>query len=100
MQPTVIPFELSPKWFLITVFILMLAMFVIQLLIKRWTLWQNNISLWMKLKRFEEEEREEANRHLRCEYQNNSSLGADLYKAGRDLESLETRALSGRRNVS
>lgn len=105
MQPTVIPFDLTFSWFTITILILTGAMLVIQWLMKRWTFWQKEFTPWTKLKRFEqeeegeaaaavEEEEEEANRGSRGD-----AIPINRFMAARDLESLGTRALSGRRNV-
>jgi hypothetical protein len=94
MQPSVIPFSLTPVWFCITVFILTGAMFVVHWIIKRWTSWRKEIALWMKVKRLEEE----ASCDLEREYSN--EIMTDVYRdrTRGDLESLVlgTRALRGR----
>jgi hypothetical protein len=93
MQPTVIPFSLTPVWFCITVFLLIGAMFVVHWIMKRWTSWRKEIALWMKVKRLEE-----VGYCLEREYPN--EFMADVYrdKTRGDLESLAlgTRALLGR----
>jgi hypothetical protein len=50
MQPSVIPFELTFRWFVITMIIMVSAIFVIQWLMKRWTLCHGQFLL-MKLKK-------------------------------------------------
>ena len=95
MQPSVIPFHLTPVWFCITVFILTGAMFVVHRIMKRWTLWQKEFARWMKAKRLMEEE---AGYGLEREYSN--ELMRNVYRDGTtgDLESLAlgTRTLLGR----
>jgi hypothetical protein len=61
------------------------GMYIIQLLMKRWNSWRNEFTVWMKMKRLEEEE----SHSLRREYQNDDM--ADVYRS--DLESLGTRVL-------
>jgi len=94
MQPSVIPFSLTPVWFCITVPILIVAMFVVHWIMKRWTSWRKEIALWMKVKRLEEE----ADWGLEREYPNEFMTGVYRDRAGGDLESLAlgTRALLGR----
>jgi len=97
MQPSVIPFSLTPVWFCITVFILIGAMFVVHWIMKRWTSWRKEIALWMKVKRLEEE----AGYGLEREYPNEFITGAYPDRTRGDLESLEslrcgTRALLGK----
>jgi hypothetical protein len=94
MQPTVIPVDLTFRWFLILVLILMGIMVVIQWVMMRWSGWRDQFLLWLKLKRMEEEE---SGRGLRSEYENNSVPDFHHYRTETDLESLGTRALSGRR---
>lgn len=53
MQPTVIPFELKFRWFVVSMLILMFVMFVIQYLMKRWNMWRKNIIGWMKTRELE-----------------------------------------------
>jgi hypothetical protein len=60
MQPTVIPFELKFRSFVISMAMLMVAMFVIQYLMKRWATWKNQATLWMKMRELDEEKDEEA----------------------------------------
>jgi hypothetical protein len=54
MQPTVIPFELKFRSFVMSMAMLMVVMFIIQYFMKRWTSWQNQITAWMKMKELEE----------------------------------------------
>jgi hypothetical protein len=56
MQPSVIPFGLTPFWFLITIFILLGAMCVIYWLMKKWPSWQNEFAVWRKTRQHLEEE--------------------------------------------
>lgn len=95
MQPSVIPFSLTPVWFCITVFLLTGAMFVIHWIVKRWTSLRKEIALWMKVKRLEEE----AGGGLEREYPNNIITNFYYDRARGDLESLAlgTRALLGGR---
>jgi hypothetical protein len=94
MQPTVIPFELTPKWFLITVFLLMAAMFVIHQLMMRWSSLRNVFAHCMKLKKMAEEE---ANRGVRNEYHDEDAIpDVSPYRAASDIESLGMRALPRR----
>jgi hypothetical protein len=53
MQPTVIPFDLTPAWYCITIFILIGVMLVIHWLMKKWTSLRKEIALWKKLFRLE-----------------------------------------------
>jgi hypothetical protein len=94
MQPSVIPFSLTPVWFCITVFILIGAMFVAHWIMKRWTSWRKEIALWMKVKLLEEE----AGYGLEREYRNKFMTDVDRERTRGDLESLllGTRALQGR----
>jgi Mg2+ and Co2+ transporter CorA len=97
MQPTVIPVDLTFRWFLIIVLILMGIMVVIQWVMMRWSGWRDRFLAWLKLKRIEEEE---SRRGLRSEYENDRIPDFHQYRADTDLESLGTRALSGRRLYS
>jgi hypothetical protein len=95
MQPSVIPFSLTPVWFCITVLILTGAMLVVHRIMKKWTLWRKEIALWMKVKRLEEE----AGCGLEREYPNDFTTDINYDRTRGDLESLAlgTRALQGRR---
>jgi hypothetical protein len=59
MQPTVIPFELKFRWFVFSMLMLTFVMFVIQSLMKRWTMWKHRIILLLKMKELEEQKEEE-----------------------------------------
>ncbi|KAE9373616.1 hypothetical protein N431DRAFT_504241 [Stipitochalara longipes BDJ] len=56
MQPTVIPFALTPFWFLLTIFILIGGMPIIYWFIKKWASWQNKFAGWKKRRQDLEEE--------------------------------------------
>lgn len=99
MQPTVIPVDLTFRWFLIIVLILMGIMVVIQWVMMRWSGWRDQFLHWLKLKRIQEEE--SAARGFRREYENDHVPNFHQYRVETDLESLGTRAvLSGRRMYS
>jgi hypothetical protein len=58
MQPSVIPFGLTPGWLYISVFILVGVMTVIYWIMKKWRLWQKRvagIALWLTQRRLEED---------------------------------------------
>jgi hypothetical protein len=95
MQPSVIPFSLTPVWFYITVPILIGAMFVVHWIMKSWTSWRKEIALWMKVQRLEEE----ADCDLEREYLNEFMTDVYRDRTRGDLESLAlgTRALLGRK---
>jgi hypothetical protein len=102
MQPEVIPVTLKFRHFVITIFILMFAMFIIQWSMKRWTLWLRHFILWMNGRRSGEQE--EVIRGLSPEYQTDRShdgtTDAHRFRIGTDVENnpgvLGTRVLSGR----
>lgn len=107
MQPTVIPFELTFRWFVITMLMLMLVMFVIQWLMKRWTLWKDQITLWMKLKKVEQQHQERASRSWDTEFEADTSSdiprhrgGVDLDRGAIELQSLGSSIRSGMRAAS
>jgi len=83
MQPSVIPFRLTPVWFCITVFILIVVMFVVHWIMKRWASWRKEIALWMKVKGLEE-----ASYGLEREYPNKYITDAYPDRARGDSESL------------
>jgi hypothetical protein len=71
------------------------GMFVIQWVMRRWTLWKNQFTLWRNLRAMEEAR--EASRGLRHEDQPDFVPDSHLYRARSDVESIGTRALLGRR---
>jgi len=89
MQPTVIPFGLTPTWFFITVFILIGLMFTTHWIMKNWVSWQKKATTWAKVF-------QEARRALGREYQNDVILreGVYFYTPRRDENnSLGTRTI-------
>ena len=54
MQPSVIPFGLTPGWLYISVFILVGVMTVIYWIMKKWRLWQKRIAVWLTQRQLEE----------------------------------------------
>ena len=103
MQPEVIPVALKFRYFVITIFILMFAMLIIQWSMKRWTLWLSQFILWINRRRSGEQE-EELIRGLSPAYQPDRSHDGDpdahRFRMETDIESnlgnLGTRVLSGR----
>jgi hypothetical protein len=97
MQPSVIPFGLTPGWLYISVFILVGAMSVIYWIMKKWGLWQKRIAVWMKQRQLEEDKRPA----LEGGHQNEVVFPAsNIYcsvVAG-DEENLGTRVLLGRKD--
>jgi hypothetical protein len=91
MQPNVIPFELKFRWLVITMLMLMFVMFVIQWLMKRWASWQNQITLWTKLK---EQHQEAASRSREPESEAVAVSYLDSNREGIELQSLGTSVLS------
>ncbi|KAH8751551.1 hypothetical protein BGZ57DRAFT_913389 [Hyaloscypha finlandica] len=91
MQASVIPFGLTPFWFLITIFILLGVMCVIYWFMKKWPSWQNEFAVWRKKRQHlgEEEEREYGQ----------SILNIFRSRASGDEESLGARAISGTRDT-
>ena len=90
MQPSVIPFGLTPFWFLITIFILIGVMCVIYCSMKKWASWQNEFATWRKIRQHPEEEPrglERAYRQMIPSLFRRRALG--------DEESQETRAMPG-----
>jgi hypothetical protein len=85
MQPSVIPFELTFRWFVFTMLIMMFAIFVIQWLMKRWTLGHSHV-LWMKLKKVVEQHQAEASRDLESEYAPEAVPDTQHYRGGIDLD--------------
>jgi hypothetical protein len=60
MQPSVIPFGLTPGWLYISVFILVGVMTVIYWIMKKWVLWQKRIAgiaVWLTQRQLEEDKR-------------------------------------------
>jgi hypothetical protein len=58
MQPSVIPFGLTPGWLYISVFILVGVMTVIYWIMKKWVLWQKRIAgiaVWLTQRQLEED---------------------------------------------
>jgi|SRR5882757_2158382 hypothetical protein len=94
MQPTVIPFELTFRWFVITMLMLMFVMFVIQWLMKRWASWQSQITLWTKLKDLKEQHQEAASRSREPESEAVAVSYLDSKREGIELQSLGTSVLS------
>jgi hypothetical protein len=94
MQPTVIPFELTFRWFVITMLMLMFVMFVIQWLMKRWASWQNQITLWTKVKDLKEQHQEAASRCRAPESEAVAVSYLDSNREGVELRSLGTSVLS------
>ena len=97
MQPSVIPFGLTPGWLYISVFILVGVMSVIYWIMKKWGLWQKRIAVWMKKRQLEEDKRH----LLDVEHQHEVAFPAlDTYRnvAAGDEESLGTRVLLGRKD--
>jgi hypothetical protein len=97
MQPSVIPFGLTPVWFCITVFLLIGTMFVVHWIMKRWTSWRKEIALWMKVNLLEQ-----VGRGLEREHREEFMIDVEGDRTRGDLESLAlgTRALLGRwRNI-
>jgi hypothetical protein len=96
MQPSVIPFSLTPGWLYISVFIFVGVMSVIYWIMKKWGLWQKKIAVWMKQRQLEDKRRD-----LEEEHQNEVVLPvSNTYcrvDAG-DEESLGTKALLGRKD--
>jgi hypothetical protein len=72
MQPTVIPFGLTPTWFCITVFILIGLMFTTYWIMKNWALWQKKVATGIKVFH-------EARLKLEREYPNDVILGEGVY---------------------
>jgi hypothetical protein len=90
MQPSVIPFGLTPFWFLITIFILIGVMCVIYWSMKKWASWQNHFAALRKIRQHLEEEPrglERAYRQMIPSLFRRRALG--------DEESQETRAMPG-----
>jgi hypothetical protein len=86
--------------------IMMFAIFVIQWLMKRWTLGHGR-DLWMKLKKVVEQHQAEANQDPGCEYERNgvpgsqhSRGGIDLDRDATELRRLRTIVESNRGNIS
>jgi hypothetical protein len=88
MQPSFIPFNPHPVWFYVIISILIGGMFVLDLLMKKWSFWQNNIALWIKGNQLGE-----GGRDLLRKYQNGVIYYLYRRTALDDLESLRTRAL-------
>src|SRR4051794_5731023 len=82
MQPEVIPVTLKFRHFVITIFILMFTMFIIQWSMKRWTLWLSHFILWMTGRRFGEQE--EVTWGLSPKYQTDRSHDGttDIHRSG------------------
>ncbi|KAE9366797.1 hypothetical protein N431DRAFT_417671 [Stipitochalara longipes BDJ] len=78
MQPTVIPFELKFRSFVFSMLMLTLAMFVIQYLMKRWTMWKNQIILLLKMEELEEQKEGEQTLSLRSELPNEDIPGSSV----------------------
>jgi hypothetical protein len=95
MQPRFIPFSPNPVWFYILVSILISGMYVLDLLMKKWTSWQKTISIWIKKKRLTE-----GGRGLQKECENEDIPYSHLRRPIDDIESLGTRALLGRTDTS
>jgi hypothetical protein len=94
MQPSVIPFGLTPFWFLTTVFILIGVMCVIYWFMKKWASWKNKFAVWSKTTRHLEEEP----RGLEREYRQ-FIPSIFHYRTPGDEESLGTKAILGRRGI-
>lgn len=82
------PFSPDPLWFCIILFILVGAMYVLDLLMKKWISWQTPIASWIREKRLGE-----GVRGLQREDQNNVVPYPYLRRPLGDIESLGTRAL-------
>ena len=95
MQPPFIPFSPNPVWFYILVSILIGGMYVLDLLMMKWTSWQKTIAIWIK-----EKQLAEGGRGLQNECQNEDIPYSHLRRPIDDIESLGTRALLGRTNAS
>jgi hypothetical protein len=53
MQPSVIPFNLTPGWLYISVFILLGVMSVIYWIMKKWSLCQKRVAVWIRQRQLE-----------------------------------------------
>jgi hypothetical protein len=96
MQPSVIPFGLTPFWFLITIFILIGVMCVIYWLMKKWASWQSEFAVWRKTRQHLEEE-EPRGLERECRQFIPSTFRC---RASGDEESLGTRAMLGGRDTA
>jgi hypothetical protein len=74
-----------------------MAMFIIHQLMMRWSSWRNDFFLWMKMKRFAEEE---AIPGVRNVYHDDIIPDVHQYRAGSDIESLAMQVLPRRRDVN
>lgn len=106
MQPSVIPFQLTFTWFVITMMIMMFAIFVIQWLMRRWALWHSHV-LWVKLKKVIEQHQEETARGMEpdCKKDRVSDIlrnreGIDLDRDETELQTMRARISSSRLNIS
>jgi hypothetical protein len=106
MQPSVIPFQLTFTWFVITMMIMMFAIFVIQWLMRRWALWHSPV-LWAKLKKVIEQHQEATTPGMEPEYQENPVPdilrhrgGIDLDRDATELQKMRARTSSSRLNIS
>jgi hypothetical protein len=89
MQPTVIPFGLTPVWFCITVLILIGSMFTIHWIMKNWASWQKKMATSMKVF-------QEGHRGLERDFQNEVVPGVGIYlhgPRGDEESSLGTRVI-------
>jgi len=106
MQPTVIPFDLTFGWFIITMLIMMFAIFAIQWLMKNWTLWQST-SFWKEVKKVIEHHQVGLDMNEGAEHEPEALAesgryrgGIDLNRGGIELESLAPTNHTSRDNVS
>jgi hypothetical protein len=50
MEPTVIPFNTTPTWFFLSVFLLIGMMFVVHFIMRNYHRFQRNIAFWVKIR--------------------------------------------------
>ena len=99
MQPSVIPFQLTFTWFVITMMIMMFAIFVIQWLMRRWALWHSPV-LWVKLKKVIEQHQEETTPAGTDKRESGHRGGIDVDRDATELQTMRARISSSRLNIS
>jgi hypothetical protein len=86
--------------------IMMFAIFVIQWLMRRWTLWHSHV-LWVKLKKVIEQHQEETTRGMEPEHEQDRVPdilrhrgGIDLDRDATELQKMRSRISSSKLNIS
>jgi hypothetical protein len=104
MQKDVIPFKLQFQSFLVAMFVMMCAIFAMQWLMKRWTLFYGHL-LWEKMKKVIEQHQTEVSHGLGPDETGVAEThryrgGIDLDRGAIELQGLETRMSLNRNNIS